>query len=529
MRWKKMLTSGALTSIQGSDEQVAIWDRILKTDDNIIVDAVAGSGKSTTAFEAARRLNPVAEIDWVTRGKRKLGYLVFGRANRNEMMERCGDSMEALTFHSLGLRALRRLYPGLEVDKSGNVVWGVIDELTQRHAGADDWKLKGAVKKLVGLCKQYDATLTAEIAAVLDLHDIDAPDDAAAIELAQKVLAYQRHNHNLKSVTFDDMCWLPKAWDLPIEPYELVFVDEAQDLNNVQRWIAVRAARRHVVIGDVNQAIYAFRGSNGDSMRLLAKDLSYLRMYGLADPRCTVEMQLTRTRRCPFSHVELAQKLVPHIRALDDAPYGSVETVAELGAAQRALPGDLVLSRTNAPLIDCAWSILKRNVPAKVLGTDIGDGVVRLIDACRECATVAGLLHEAQELTDAKVNEMRRSHPERNRNRIAAAEERLECLIALSRDCATPDDVRDKCMRLFTDANDRGSVMLGTIHRTKGMEAGRVWLLEAGESIPHPMARGVVQLQQERNLLYIALTRAKYGLSGQGELKFCGGMPAWLS
>ena len=524
MRWKPILTSGVMSSIQGSDEQVAIWDRILKTDDNIIVDAVAGSGKSTTAFEAARRINPVASIDYATRGKKRVGYLVFGRANRNEMMERAGDSMEALTFHALGLRALRKVYPKLEVDKSGNGVWGLIDELSERYAAANDWKLKGAVKRLVGLCKQYDARLPADIATVLDTHDIDTPDDNATIEFAGAVLAKQMAPSKLEAVTFDDMCWLPKVWELPLEPYELVFVDEAQDLNNVQRWIAVHSAQRHVVIGDVNQAIYAFRGACGDSMGELRSDLAD---HEGQNPWC-IDMQLTRTRRCPFTHVELAQKLVPHIRALDDAPLGSVEVVGEAGAHQRALIGDLVLSRTNAPLIDCAWAILKRGVPAKVLGTDIGDGVVRLIDSCGECATVSALLTEAEDITNTKINEMRRANPERNRNRIAAAEDRLECLVALSQGCATPDDLRNKISRLFTDKAEQGMVTLGTIHRTKGMEAGRVWLLEA-QGIPHPMARGAVQMQQERNLLYIAITRAKYELNGNGELKFCGGLPQWLS
>lgn len=525
MRWKKVLTSGVMAPIRGSEEQVAIWDRILKTDDNIIVDAVAGSGKSTTAFEAARRLNPVANIEYTTRGRLKLGYLVFGRANRNEMMERCGDSMEALTFHALGLRALRKLYPMLEVEKSGSKTWETIDRVTT----TDDWKLKGAAKRLVGLCKQYDARMGHEIEKVLDLHDIDSPDDVAVVQLAQNVLELQRNDHDLKTVTFDDMCWLPKVWNLPIEPYELVFVDEAQDLNNVQRWIAVHSAQRHVVIGDVNQAIYAFRGASGAPMDELSSDIDYRARHEMRGLGAVTNLPLTCTRRCPLSHVELAQKLVPHIRALDDAPYGSVEVVDETGAGRLAYPGDLVLSRTNAPLIDCAWSILKRNVPAKVLGTDIGDGVVRLIDSCVEMPTVARLLQEAQAITDRKINEMRRANPERNRNRIAAAEDRFECLVALSQGCSTPDDVRNKVARLFTDNKDSGAVMLGTIHRTKGMEAGRVWLLGAGDTIPHPMARGAVQLQQERNLLYIALTRSKYGLNGNGELKFCGGMPQWLS
>ena len=41
----------------------------------------------------------------------------------------------------------------------------------------------------------------------------------------------------------------------------------------------------------------------------------------------------------------------------------------------------------------------------------------------------------------------------------------------------------------------------------KGLEADRVWVIKP-EVIPHPKAKGW-QLEQEYNILYVAVTRAK--------------------
>jgi superfamily I DNA/RNA helicase len=73
---------------------------------------------------------------------------------------------------------------------------------------------------------------------------------------------------------------------------------------------------------------------------------------------------------------------------------------------------------------------------------------------------------------------------------------------------------------LFADFDSAGkpnnAVVLGTVHRTKGLEADRVWVLKP-ELIPHPMAKAGWQQDQERNLAYVAVTRSKRELYWVGE------------
>jgi superfamily I DNA/RNA helicase len=74
------------------------------------------------------------------------------------------------------------------------------------------------------------------------------------------------------------------------------------------------------------------------------------------------------------------------------------------------------------------------------------------------------------------------------------------------------------CHTLFTDTSASGEVVtLSSIHRAKGLEADNVVILEP--ELLAARARDPEAFQQEKNLLYVALTRAKNHLafaSGEG-------------
>jgi superfamily I DNA/RNA helicase len=60
---------------------------------------------------------------------------------------------------------------------------------------------------------------------------------------------------------------------------------------------------------------------------------------------------------------------------------------------------------------------------------------------------------------------------------------------------------------LFKD--DGGGVTLATVHKAKGMEYNRVFVLDAHELMPCPWAKRPSDASQELNLCYVAATRAK--------------------
>jgi ATP-dependent exoDNAse (exonuclease V) beta subunit len=62
------------------------------------------------------------------------------------------------------------------------------------------------------------------------------------------------------------MIYLPVALDLPMPKYDLLLIDEAQDLSKCQQALAKKAGRRLVFVGDPKQALYGFCGADSKSL-----------------------------------------------------------------------------------------------------------------------------------------------------------------------------------------------------------------------------------------------------------------------
>ena len=89
-------------------------------------------------------------------------------------------------------------------------------------------------------------------------------------------------------------------------------------------------------------------------------------------------------------------------------------------------------------------------------------------------------------------------------------EDKAACLEAIADSCESPAEVFDAIRLLFDDQSDtRNTIVLSTVHRAKGSEAKRVFLIDQ----PYGMNRrpnGIPQWEadQRRNLRYVALTRS---------------------
>lgn len=188
----------------------------------------------------------------------------------------------------------------------------------------------------------------------------------------------------------------------------------------------------------------------------------------------------------------------------------------------------MILCRVNAPLIETAYTLIARGVPAHIKGRDIAEGMDQLIDKAEregECATVRGLLKNAEEVTRREAQRFMEMPDGRGEMRASAAMDRLACLIAAARECGTVSEVKAKIQKLFDES--AGGVVLGTVHKLKGAEAKRVWILKP-ELMPHPRATQPHEIQGEKNVLYVAITRTKFTQEFEGQLTFVGDIPGWL-
>lgn len=276
-----------------SPQQHAIFTSIASpTGGSIAIEAVAGSGKTTTIVHG---LSHIPQDGFIPPA---MLFLAFNKMIAETLKARCPKGVSCSTFHSLGLSALRPALPcdfnfktGIDGRKVSKLVW---------NTGAEKDDVPHLIK-LVDLCKQTpQAPHDLEDSFFQDLisrFDIDLSSDASGIRTARAVLAAS--TKNLNSIDFSDMLYLPVILDLPFTLQDWIFVDEAQDTNDIQVEILSRLSgprTRHVIVGDPRQAIYGFRGSNSDAMHKIARRFN-----------CT-SFPLSVSYRCPKAVVREALK-----------------------------------------------------------------------------------------------------------------------------------------------------------------------------------------------------------------------------
>ncbi|MDE2106455.1 MAG: UvrD-helicase domain-containing protein, partial [Patescibacteria group bacterium] len=331
-----------------SPEQLAIFAHFRSGAGNLTIRARAGTGKTTT-IKAAFEHAPEARIL----------YAVFNKRNQKEAEEKIQDPrVEVKTLHSLGYAFIKRVWKNARPDdevETDRILRAVPQFRDDREAIASILKLVGFAKNT---CVQADKNKLNEICEAQDI-------EPQFIEDALKVLEFSKQPDPQGRISFNDMVWLPVAMGWVRPWYNLVCIDEAQDMNLPQLMMArVASSGRVIVVGDDRQAIYDFRGAVQDGMGMMIVTLR------------ASELGLTTTYRCPKSVVRIAAEIVPDYKAADSAPEGEVGSVPDVSSAQI---GDAILSRLNAPLMPLALSLLRKNIPARIEGRDIGRQLIGMV------------------------------------------------------------------------------------------------------------------------------------------------------
>lgn len=506
-------TLGASRLVTGTVEQEAIWAELLTGTRHVIVEAVAGSGKTFTITQYAMRDK-----------ERRIGLVAFNKHIATELTERMGgqSNVECMTYHSLGFKTVKRsVRHAIRVDQYK--VLSMLDDLSLPVSEREEKTAKYRISSMVSYAKTYGhgpMVSRDELEWIADRHDLDLNGLAEVVmDYTSKILS--KCMKELRTIDFDDMVWLPHqmGWDVP--KYDVLCVDEYQDTSLTQQWMAVKGGTRVVAVGDSRQAIYSFRGCDGKGFDNLRRELG---------EKNVVTLPLSMTRRCPKSHVRLAQMIVPQIQALPDAPEGVVRTTPDLESAVGEMrPGDLVVCRVNAELVGTAYRLLKRGVKAVVRGRDIGQGLIKLLEKGERRvgrSPLSECLRACGELTGEDCAKFLKMPNGRGESRAQAAQDKYDCLMELAEGQKTFETLKGVIESLFadfeTDGQPKHAVVLGTVHRTKGLEGERVFVLRP-DLIPHPMAKKPEDVEAEYNLAYVAVTRAKFSKGrGQGELVFVG-------
>ena len=249
-----------------------------------------------------------------------------------------------------------------------------------------------------------------------------------------------------------------------------------------------------MVVGDRKQAIYQWAGASEGAMDII-KHATNAR-----------ELPLSITYRCPASHVKLAQELVPQIQARPNAPEGIIGYLKPWQLTNFLRDGDMVMCRTNAPLVRPAFEMLAQGKKAIIVGRDIGSNMVNLIDRIAKKNSISDTNSMLDELTKYIDMQVYRLEKTGKLGKAAMLRDQLETIEAIADGCPTVDSVNRKITDIFSD--DKAGVRFASVHRSKGLEAERTVILRP-ELMPHPMAQGDQAMESEFNVKYVSLTRSK--------------------
>lgn len=272
--------------------------------------------------------------------------------------------------------------------------------------------------------------------------------------------------------------------------------------------------RRLYLSNDIvtHNSIYAFRGAEAKSMAYMAEDLELKSNGGMGQcgQRGLVRLPLYTTRRCPIAVVESVKEFVPLFRAAKGATQGSVDWLEYGKGRELYLPGDMILSRLNAPLCNEAFDLLTNGVKCKIQGRNFGKSLVRFVKSFK-AGTITELRTKLEKYYDSELKKLRGKAKYRLvDNLVQTLSDKVRCLRLFA---ATRDSVGAVITAIESmfddDLKDRSKiVLLSSIHRAKGDEANRVFLLERDQLPMTKMVKTEDDLQQEINCVYVGHTRA---------------------
>jgi len=493
-----------------SSHQEAIFRFVEEGTGHGVIMATAGSGKSTTLVEVAHRL---------PEGTRAC-FLAFNTSAAQQLKDRLPAHVTARTIHALGLKTLASAVKGR---KLARVYPRKYQELvkarlrnTEESYRVSSHTASQAVHYLrevthyarVNLAQEADRGVLERLAQTYHLRPPEQPE--LVNNLHTQLWAILRDGVALALeglYDYTDMIYAPLAADLsPTQRFDMVCVDEAQDLSPMQLSFILRLPRpegRLLFVGDPKQAIYGFAGADTRAMSRIVEHT-----------QATI-LPLSVTYRCPQKHVRLAKRFAPAIQAAPGAVEGRVTAISEGALSRYVTPGDLVLCRINAPLVETCLRLIRQRVPAQVIGRDIAGKLV----ADAKLVFKQGLenwkaklnLFEAREVEGIKQTKLPEDVAERM---VYRREDELACLRAVVGDAVqggvtTLKGLETRIDNLFGDA--RGMVTLSTVHRAKGREAENVFVL-----LPHLMPLPNAETPEEREaedcVRFVAVTRAKQKL-----------------
>jgi DNA helicase-2/ATP-dependent DNA helicase PcrA len=453
----------------------------------------------------------------------------------------------ARTFHAHALSQLRHFWPARHdgapmptiLDERGLVIY----RLARQLPGNYKFTPSKDIADEIGWAKARRVTpRTYEIEAARAKREPSIP-----MDLFVRVFAdYERQKARANRLDFDDLLAEtvelletdPEAAEMIRARKRWFSVDEYQDTNPIQQqllelWLGERDDL--CVVGDEDQTIYTFTGATSD----------YLTGFVRRHPGAT-EVTLSRNYRSSPEILLLANRLLAAqgrskelVATMPAGPAPSIERLRDgdnelahvVGTIRRLVDGGTpaaeiaILVRTNAQIPPIEAALTKARIAFRVRGqrfferTEIREAI-RLLRRLPDDVVGSRLLAalDAALRKDLGFDEDAPGRGAEARERTASLALLLQitaAAVAARNDLGRNALIEELEARAAAEAEGSAEgVNLLTLHRAKGLEWDAVLLpqLEDG-TLPIKQAESDAEIEEERRLLYVGLTRARRHLA----------------
>ncbi|MEV7075884.1 ATP-dependent DNA helicase UvrD2 [Streptomyces sp. NPDC093990] len=473
---------------------------------------------------------------------------------RGRLRQLGATGVQARTFHSAALRQLQYFWPKAVGGSMPRLVDRKIQLVADAAAACRIRLDRGELRDVTGEIEWSKVTQTVPSDYALAAAKAGRETPRAAAEIAQLYAAYEDLKRDRAVIDFEDVLLLTVAilqdrHDIAEQvrsQYQHFVVDEYQDVSPLQQrllelWLGQRDSL--CVVGDASQTIYSFTGATPD----------HLLDFRTRHPGATV-VKLVRDYRSTPQVVHLANGLLAQARgrAADhrlelisqrrpgpepvyteytDEPAeaeGAARRIRELMDSGVRASEIAVLFRTNSQSETYEQALADAGVPYQLRGAERffdRPEVRRAIVNLRGAARFGGNDSQLDDAVDLPSQvravlsgEGWTTEPPAGSGAVRERWESLAALVNLAQDFAAARPgvtLNDLVAELDERAGAQHAptvegVTLASLHSAKGLEWDAVFLVGVAEGMmPITYARTDEQIEEERRLLYVGVTRAR--------------------
>ncbi|GIV45783.1 MAG: DNA helicase [Ignavibacterium sp.] len=467
---------------------------IINSTGDIKINAVAGSGKTTTIIEYSKSRPK----------KNKILYLAFNRSVKTEAEQRFGsiglDNVKVETAHSLAYKntVFRFNY---DVKTQGYKTYEVAEILKLRRRKEKHFELIAAnhINRFVN----YFCNSKAK--KVSQLNYLDVVSDPLAFEFVKKNYDYiEKHTREFLAkmdkgeieITHD---FYLKKFQLsyPNLGFDYILFDEGQDASPAMLDVFLNQPATKVIVGDSHQQIYSWRFAVNS-----LESVDFRRF------------PLTISFRFPQDIANLAVEILNWKNHLD-----TKEILPIKGTGGKELNKlKATLARTNLGLLSKAIEFVTEKSKSQTLYFEGNVNSYFYSDEGVSLFDVLNLYNHNHEMIKDNLIKSMSDFSELEEYVEKTEDTQLAMLVEIVKKY---EDDLPRLIKLIRDStvenkND-AKMIFSTVHRSKGMEYGTVYLhndfisqkkikrlIEKQNEIPVDVAK----INEEINILYVAVTRA---------------------